>query len=70
MKTPVLEEKTGFESWKREAAVYMKLNKFGRVFTQDPYIDVGPVENRKESLMAEGVSGDMYDRQLAAYVFL
>ena len=52
----------------------MKLNKFSRVFSDDPYICmstyVGSQENSRESLMAGGVPGDMYDRQLAAYVFV
>ena len=70
MKPPVFQDETSVESWKRESFVYMKLNKFSCVFSDDPYVDVGSEENSRESLMAGGVPGDMYDRQLAAYVFL
>ena len=35
------------------------------------YVDVCRISREsRESLMAGGVPGDMYDRQLAAYVFL
>jgi len=70
MKLPLLEKGKDIEAWKREAHIYMKMLKFDRVFYVDPYVDVGSPENSRESMMAKGVSGNMYDRQLAAYMFL
>ena len=40
------------------------------VFDTDEYVDVGADGNDKEALMAQGVSGSMYVKQLMAWIFL
>ena len=49
--------------------VYAKLHRFETVFESDPYIEVGADGNDKETLMAQGVSAAMYEKQLLAWVF-
>ena len=70
MKIPKLKRGVDIESWSRECVIFMKMNKFDGVFFEDPYINVGSIENNREYLIGQGVSGDMYDRQMAAYMFL
>lgn len=65
----MLEKGKDIEIFKRETVIYAKLLKFDRVFSQDPYVNVGSAEDR-ETMIDEGMSEDMYDRQLAAYMFL
>ena len=48
----------------------MYKRQFETVFESDPYIEVGADGNDKETLMAQGVSAAMYEKQLLAWVFL
>ena len=59
-----------FDTFSKQMLVYTKLNGFVNVFDTDGYVDVGADGNDKESLMAQGVSGSMYETQLVAWVFL
>ena len=47
---------------------YTKLHGFENVFDSDECVDVGADASDKESLMAQGVSGSMYEKQLMAWV--
>ena len=50
--------------------VYAKLHGFESAFDNDPLVKVGADRNDRESIMAQGVSTSMYERQLMAWVFL
>ena len=70
MVVPVLEGRGNFEVFSKQMRVYTKLHGFDNVFDTDAYVDVGADGNDKESLMAQGVSGSMCEKQLMARVFL
>ena len=48
--------------------VYAKYYRFDKVFTSDPTVNVG--SNDRETLLRQGLSEAMYERQLRAYGFL
>ena len=50
--------------------VYAKLHGFESAFDNDPLVKVGADRNDRESIMAQGVSTSMYERQLMAWVSL
>lgn len=55
-----------FESFSIQMQVYTKLHRFETVFDSDPYVEVGADGNDKYTLMAQGVTALMYERQLMA----
>ena len=70
MAIPVLKGRENFDTFWKQMKVYVKLNGFESVFDNDPYVEVGADGNDRESIMAQGVSTSMYERQLMARVFL
>ena len=70
MAIPVLKGRKNFGTFSKQMLVYTKLHAFENVFDTDEYVDIGADGNNKESLMAQGVSGSMYEKQLLGWVFL
>ena len=69
MAIPILKRKDHFDTFSNQMLVYTKLHSFENVFDTDEYVDVGADGNDKGSLMAQGVSRSMYEKQLMAWVF-
>ena len=70
MAIPILKGRENVDIFSKQMRVYAKLHRFETVFESDPYIEVGADDNDKETLMAQGVSAAMYEKQLLAWVFL
>ena len=70
MASPVLKGRENFDTFSKQMKVYAKLHGFESVFDNDPYVEVGADENDRETIMAQGVSTSMCERQLMAWVFL
>ena len=70
MAIAVLKGRENFETFSKQVRVYSKLHGFESVFDNNPYVEVGADGNDRESIMAQGVSTSMYERQLMAWVFL
>ena len=70
MAIPILKGRENVDIFSKQMRVYAKLHRFETVFESDPYIEVGADGNDKETLMAQGLSAAMYEKQLLAWVFL
>ena len=68
MVPPILKERGGFPEFREQVMVYAKYYRFDKVFTSDPNVDVGSKD--RDTLLRQGVSEAMYERQLRAYGFL
>ena len=66
----VLKGGENFDTFSKQVRVYAKLHGFKTVFESDPYVEVEAYRNDRQSIMAQGVSTSMYERQLIAWVFL
>ena len=70
MAIPILKGRENVDIFSKQMRVYAKLHRFETVFESDPYVEVGADGNDEETLMAQGVSAAMYEKQLLAWVFL
>jgi len=67
---PVLKGRENFDTFSKQMRVYAKLHGFETVFESDPYVEVGADGSDRASMMVQGVTASMYERQLMAWVFL
>ena len=70
MAVPTLKGRDNFDSLSKQVRVYIKLHGFESILDNDSYIEVGAEGSDRASLMAQGVTASMYEKQLMARVFL
>ena len=70
MAIPVLKVRENFDTFPQQMRVYAKLHGFESVFDNNPCVEVWADGNDRQSIMAQGVSTSMNERQLMAGVFL
>ena len=70
MVIPVLNGRENFDTFSKQMRVYGMLHGFDTIFDSEPYVEVGNHGNDRKSIMAQGVSASIYERQLMARVFV